>query len=135
MYYVSNKIELKWGTEKMAHTPQVKTSIHLNSIYFFTLYYYSTQSTLLMCKEHLGPLQVNSGWNVFKSNGFDYSMIDWLIFYCFTSRSRIFHLYGDVTIAGEGMQNLGLCSALRAFEQEGNMNKSRIFLTGTTVNH
>jgi hypothetical protein len=37
--------------------------------------------------------------------------------YCFTSRSRIFHLYGDITIAGEGLQNLGLCSALRAFEQ------------------
>jgi hypothetical protein len=29
-------------------------------------------------------------------------MIDWLIIYCFTSCSRIFHLYGDVTIAGEG---------------------------------
>jgi hypothetical protein len=28
------------------------------------------------------------------------------------------HLYGDVTIAGEGLQNLGLCSALRAFGQE-----------------
>jgi hypothetical protein len=28
-------------------------------------------------------------------------MIDWLIIYGFTSRSRIFHLYGDVTIAGE----------------------------------
>jgi hypothetical protein len=37
--------------------------------------------------------------------------------YCFTSRSRIFHLYGDDTITGEGLQNLGLCSALRAFEQ------------------
>jgi hypothetical protein len=33
--------------------------------------------------------------------------------------SKIFHLYGDVTIAGEGLQNLGLCSALRAFEQGG----------------
>ena len=44
---------------------------------------------------------------------------DWLIIYCFTSRSRIFHLYGDVTITGEGLQNLGLCSALRAFEQGG----------------
>jgi hypothetical protein len=28
-------------------------------------------------------------------------------------------LYGDVTIAGEGLQNLVLCSALRAFEQGG----------------
>jgi hypothetical protein len=37
--------------------------------------------------------------------------------YCFTSRSRIFHLYGDVTITSEGLQNLGLWTALRAFEQ------------------
>jgi hypothetical protein len=27
------------------------------------------------------------------------------------------NFYGDVTIAGEGLQNLGLSSALRAFEQ------------------
>jgi hypothetical protein len=45
--------------------------------------------------------------------------IDWLIIYGFTSCSRIFHLYGDVTIAGEGLQNLGLCSAPRAFTQGG----------------
>jgi hypothetical protein len=42
-----------------------------------------------------------------------------MIIYGFMSRSRIFHLYGDVTIAGEGQQNLGLCSALRVFEQGG----------------
>jgi hypothetical protein len=41
----------------------------------------------------------------------------WLIIYCFTSRWRIFHLYGDVTIAGEGLQNLGLCSALGALSR------------------
>jgi hypothetical protein len=44
-------------------------------------------------------------------------LISWLVIYGFTSRSRIFHLYGDVTIAGEGLKNLGLCSTLRAFEQ------------------
>ena len=33
------------------------------------------------------------------------------------SSSKIFHLYGDVTIADERRQNLGLWSALRAFEQ------------------
>jgi hypothetical protein len=42
-----------------------------------------------------------------------------LVGYCFTSRSRIFHLYGDVTIVGEGLQNVCLCSALRALEQGG----------------
>jgi hypothetical protein len=45
---------------------------------------------------------------------------DFLVIYCFTSRSRIFtYEYGDVTITGEGLQNLGLCSVLRAFEQGG----------------
>jgi hypothetical protein len=36
-----------------------------------------------------------------------------LTIYSFTSRSII----GDATITGEGLQNLGLCSALRVFEQ------------------
>jgi hypothetical protein len=40
-------------------------------------------------------------------------------FYGFTFRSRIFHLYEDVIIAGEGLQISGLCSALWAFEQGG----------------
>jgi hypothetical protein len=33
------------------------------------------------------------------------------------SHSRIFHLYGDVTIAGEGLPDSDICTALRAFEQ------------------
>jgi hypothetical protein len=45
-----------------------------------------------------------------------------LIIYCFTSCSRIFHLHVDVTIADEGLQNLSLCSALRAFEQGGSLS-------------
>jgi hypothetical protein len=49
----------------------------------------------------------------------DSNGIDGLIIYGFTSQSRIFHLYGDVTIADEGLQNLGLSSALMAFEQGG----------------
>jgi hypothetical protein len=43
-------------------------------------------------------------------------LIDYLGFYV---PLKNFSLYGDVTIAGEGLQNLGLCSALRAFEQGG----------------
>jgi hypothetical protein len=39
-------------------------------------------------------------------------LIDYLLF-------TIFHLYGDVTIAGEGLQNVSLCLALGAFEQGG----------------
>jgi hypothetical protein len=61
-------------------------------------------------------------------------ILDWLIIYCFTSRSRIFHLYGDViTIAGEGLQNLGLCSALRAFEQGGIFIVPHLLCHGASV--
>jgi hypothetical protein len=42
-----------------------------------------------------------------------------VVVYCITSRSWIVHLYGDVTTANEGLQNLGLRSALRAVEQDG----------------
>jgi hypothetical protein len=48
-------------------------------------------------------------------------IFDWFIDWLFTSLSRIFHLYRDVSTACEGLQNLGLlvCSALRAFEKGG----------------
>jgi hypothetical protein len=60
-------------------------------------------------------------------------MIDWLIIYGFTSRSRIFHLYGDVTNAGEELQNLGLCLVLRAFEQGGIFIVPHMLRHGTSV--
>jgi hypothetical protein len=52
-----------------------------------------------------------------------------LTFYGFTPPLRIFHLYRDVTITGEGLQNLGLCSALKAFEQ------GRIFIVPHLLSH
>jgi hypothetical protein len=51
----------------------------------------------------------------------------------FTSCSRIFHLYRDVTIVGEGLQNLGQCSALKAFEQVGIFIVSHLLWHGTSV--
>jgi hypothetical protein len=62
-----------------------------------------------------------------------YFMIDWLIIYGFTSRSLIFHLYGNVTIARERLQNLGLCSALRALEQGGIFIVPHLLWHGTSV--
>jgi hypothetical protein len=59
---------------------------------------------------------------------------DWFIaFYCFTSRSKIFHLYGDVTIAGEGLHNLCLCSAPRAVEQGRIFIVPHLLWHGTSV--
>ena len=45
-----------------------------------------------------------------------WQIIDWLFILLYVP-PRIFHSYGDVTITGEGLQNLGLCWTLRAFEQ------------------
>jgi hypothetical protein len=44
-------------------------------------------------------------------------LIDYLQFY--VPLKNISLIYGDVIIAGEGLQNFGLCSALRAFDQGG----------------
>ena len=40
-----------------------------------------------------------------------------LFVWSFPSHSRIFHSFGAVTIAGEGLQTFDLCSALMAIEQ------------------
>jgi hypothetical protein len=59
---------------------------------------------------------------------------DWLINYLrFYVRSRIFHLYGIITITGKGLQNLGLISTLRAFEQGGIFIVSHLLWHGTSV--
>jgi hypothetical protein len=87
------------------------------------------------------PLPLDAGVVTINKNGGAWKqtilcrLIDWLIIYGFTctSCSRIFHLYGDVTIAGEGLQNLGLCSALRAFEQEGIFIVSHLLWHRTSV--
>jgi hypothetical protein len=59
--------------------------------------------------------------------------IGWLVICGFTSCSKFFHLYGDVTVAGEGLQNLGLCSALMAFEQGGIFIVPHLLRHGTSV--
>ena len=44
-----------------------------------------------------------------------------------------FHLYGDVTTVSEGLQNLSLCSVLRAFEQGEIFIVSHLLRRGTLV--
>jgi hypothetical protein len=55
-------------------------------------------------------------------------MIDYLRFYV-----SLKNIYGDVTTAGEGLQNLGLCSALRALEQGGIFIVPHLLRHGTSV--
>jgi hypothetical protein len=55
-----------------------------------------------------------------------------LIIYGFTSRSRIFHSYGDITTAGEELQKFGLCSVLRAFERGGIFIMPHLLWHGTS---
>jgi hypothetical protein len=62
-----------------------------------------------------------------------YKQTDWLILCSFTSRSRIFHLYGDVSSTGEELQSLGPCSALSALEQGGIFIMPHLLWHGTSV--
>jgi hypothetical protein len=62
---------------------------------------------------HPGKFRIDPSSSFWEHSRTKNGKIDWLF------RSRIFHLYGDVTIAGEGLQNSGLCSALMDFEQGG----------------
>jgi hypothetical protein len=57
----------------------------------------------------------------------------WLIIYGFMSRYSNFHLYGDVTITGERLQNLVLCSVLRIFEQGDIFIVPHLLWHGTSV--
>jgi hypothetical protein len=59
--------------------------------------------------------------------------IDWLIISWFPFHSIIFQLYGDVTITGVRLQNLGLCSAFRAFKQGRTFIVSHLLWHGSTV--
>jgi hypothetical protein len=59
---------------------------------------------------------------------------DWLIIYSLTSRSRIFHLYGDVDHHCRWRaKNLRLCSAPRAFEQGGIFIAPHLLWDGASV--
>ena len=53
---------------------------------------------------------------------FSFTPKDWLIVFCLTSLSRIFHWYGDVTIAGEGLQILAYARHLRPLSREGSLS-------------
>jgi hypothetical protein len=48
----------------------------------------------------------------------------------YNMQKRSFHFYGDVTITGEWLENIGLCSALRAFLQ-GDLYHTTCCDTGT----
>jgi hypothetical protein len=59
-------------------------------------------------------------------------MVSWLIYcYCFTSRSRIFHQYEDVTIASTKLRSMRL--ALRAFELGGIFIVPHLLWHGATI--
>jgi hypothetical protein len=62
-----------------------------------------------------------------------YKIIVCLFIHSFTSGSRMFYLYGDVTIAGKGLQNLGRCSVLKTFEQGGIFVVPHLLWNGTSV--
>ena len=51
----------------------------------------------------------------------------------FSSHLRIFHLYGDVTIAPEDLQKFDICSAFMAIEQWGFLCEPHLLWHGASV--
>jgi hypothetical protein len=85
-----------------------------------------TDGRFLMCKHNANTDNFKSpvtgqSYRIFWDTycHIDNWLIDYLMFY--VPLKIPFHSYGDVIITSEGLQNLGLCSALRAFEQGGIM--------------
>jgi hypothetical protein len=61
-------------------------------------------------------------------------MIDWLSNVLLPAQEFFtYYVFGDVTITGEGLQNIGLCSALRALEQGGVFIVQHLLWHGTSV--
>ena len=59
--------------------------------------------------------------------------VDWLIIYVLRPAQEYFTYIETSPLAGEGLQNLGLCSALRAFEQGGIFFVPHLLWHGTSV--
>lgn len=57
----------------------------------------------------------------------------WSIECCWKSCSRIFRSYDDVTVDGEGQENLDPCSAPTAFRQRGTFIVPQMLWHGTSV--
>ena len=55
---------------------------------------------------------------------------DWLIVHCLSSRWRVFHSYRDVTIASEGLQNLGFSRSLQYLNMKESSSCHACYDTG-----
>jgi hypothetical protein len=74
--------------------------------------------------------ELNGGnFNSFKRRNI--RLIDYLLLYVLFKNISL--KCGDVTVAGEGLQNLGLCSVLRAFKQGGIFIVPHLLSYGTSV--
>jgi hypothetical protein len=130
---ISRRVALMYPQRRTFYTPVLKrdvlwysdVSFHLKpwNILFITCLPPHT------CFCWLYSLEGMAIHNVISKNYHEWYHIDikdWLIIYCFTSHSRIFHLY-------EGLQNLGLCLVLRAFEKGGIFIVPHLLQHGTSV--
>ena len=62
---------------------------------------------------------INPGSHEWKQSALAFNVC--LFVYCLSSRSRIFHSYGDVTITGERLQILTYTRRLRPLSSEGSL--------------
>jgi hypothetical protein len=98
----------QWGEED-ANTITSNCKIYLD--YWFILWNHSSENLSVFHHTLAGRL-----CTIVSEKNTKYIRLDEFRSYRFTSRSRI-HLYGDVTMAIEGLQNVGLCLVLSVMEQ------------------
>jgi hypothetical protein len=116
----------KWGT--IYRVTQYFNFFGLRYLPLIEISIFYTQFEKLNCQTYIWTYDVNV-CVIIRT----WVFCDWFIIYGFTFCSRIFHLHGDVTIVCEGLQILGLCSALRAFEQGGIIIAPHLLWHGTSV--
>ena len=79
-----------------------------------------SRNTPCMWKNVLSSMKLNDkSWKIISNDAIQMKacVLISLSDFCFLSCSRIFHSYWEVTIAGEGLQNTGLCLLLLALKQ------------------
>jgi hypothetical protein len=122
--------ELNWIELKLAHNSSTNTlEISLTSCVLCISAFISSRTLLILDR---------TTTSIFTRTNFSkyvpWVLIDWLFTVLRpTQYWRIFHLYGDVTITGEGLKIFGLCSTLRAFEQGKIFIVPHLLWQGTSV--
>ena len=105
---------VNWSRTKVAGSNITKMQIQVNILVIFMVKW----SKLLISSEQMQHFQ-DMTKGVHQVLVICISINYWLVVYCYTSHSKIFHWYRDITISCEELKISGICSVLITYEQGG----------------